>query len=67
MTPLQIILYAMGSITALGIAAGGVGFLIQSYKKSGRAERKDITDSADTIADFWKKQAEDLKKTGKKK
>ena len=49
-------------ITAsLGVLVGGAGFLVYSYKRAGRQERKDVTDTADTIADFWKKQAEELK------
>lgn len=43
-----------------GILIGGIGFAIYSYKKSGRQERKDVTETADTISNFWKGQADKL-------
>jgi len=61
MTTMEIAQIAGGAVISLGIFAGGVGYLMQAYKKSGREERKDVTDSADTISEFWKKQAEELK------
>lgn len=57
----EVITLAATIIGSLGLLAGGVGFIVYSYTKAGRQERKDVTDSADTIADFWKKQAEELK------
>lgn len=55
---IKLILAVGGAITLI---ASGLGVFIYSYRKSGRQERKDVTDSADTISEFWKKQAEELK------
>ncbi len=61
MTPLQIGLLILEILGGLGLLAGGLGFLLQSFKKSGREERLAVVDSADNIAEFWKKQAEEYK------
>lgn len=61
MNPLQIAQIAAIILAGLGTLLGGVGFAIYSYKKSGRQERKDVTETADVISEFWKNQAEELK------
>jgi biopolymer transport protein ExbB/TolQ len=45
----------------LGLFAAGVGTVIYGVKRTERQERKDLTETADTISNFWKNQAEELK------
>lgn len=61
MTVKDIVEITGAAVLVLGTLFGGAGFLIWSYKKSGRQERKDVTETADTISNFWKNQAEELK------
>lgn len=61
MTPLQIAQIAAIVLAGIGTLFGGIGFAIYSYRKSGRQERKDVTDTADVISEFWKNQADELK------
>lgn len=61
---IELIIAGSGAIAFL---AGGFGFAVYSYKKSGRQERKDVTETADVISDFWKSQAEKLEVILKKK
>lgn len=53
----------IGSQIAAGVGflGAGIGFLVYSFKKSTRDESKAVTESADTIADFWKNQANEYK------
>lgn len=57
----EIILFIIASIAALGILAGGIGYVISSFKKGGRQERSDVISSAETFAKFWQEQAEGYK------
>lgn len=57
----EVIKLILSGTAAITVIFGGIGFAIYTYRKSGRQERKDVTETADTIADFWKKQAEELK------
>lgn len=61
---IELILAGSGAVALL---AGGFGFVVYSYKKSGRQERKDVTETADTISNFWKSQAEKLEEILKHK
>jgi uncharacterized protein YydD (DUF2326 family) len=57
----------MGSIASLGIAAGGLGYLIQNYRKGGRSVREDAISSADKLTQFWKEQADGYKEMMERK
>ena len=61
MNPLQSAQIAAIILTGIGTLLGGIGFAVYSYKKSGRQERRDVTETADVISDFWKNQAEEMK------
>ena len=61
MTLQQIILYVFGGLGSIGILGGGLGVLINQLRKAPREEKKDVMDSANSIMEFWKNQAEQLK------
>ncbi len=57
----EIIKLMLSAAALITVVFGGIGFAVYTYRKSGRQERKDVTDTADTIANFWKNQAEELR------
>lgn len=61
MTPTQIALFILGSIASLGIIAGGIGYLINTFRKGSKIERSDILSSAEQLAKFWQEQAQGYK------
>jgi hypothetical protein len=61
MTPLQIAGIILGSLATLGIAAGGLGYLVSTFKKGEKVEKSDIVSSAEQLTQFWKDQADGYK------
>lgn len=49
------------NIPEIIIAAGGIGLLVQMFRKKPRDEKNEVLNSANTIMDFWKNQAEQYK------
>lgn len=50
----------MGCIASAGICAGGVGYLIKSFKKGTKEEKGEIISTSEQVVNFWKSQAENL-------
>jgi hypothetical protein len=67
-TTLQIILTFVGILGALGLFAGGIGFLwtkIRGGSKEAKTESTDLLTSNDQIKQFYKEQNDDLKEINK--
>lgn len=56
----QTILVIVGSITSLGILAGGIGYCISSFKKGSKEEKNEVITTSQEIINFWRSQAENL-------
>lgn len=61
MTIPEIFFAILGVLSAFGICAGGLGYLISSYKKGTRAENSEVVSSAENLTNFWKEQADGYK------
>ncbi len=57
----DIITIGMEIIVGLLFVTGGVGLLLNMIKKKPRDENNEVLNSANTIMDFWKNQAEQYK------
>jgi len=58
---LQLILTIGGVVTFIALLAGGVGLAINAFRKRPRDEKNEVVNSANTIMEFWKNQAEQYK------
>lgn len=57
----QVISYIPQVATAVIIIIAGGGYIIRTFNKDGSQEKVDVVNSANTILDYWKKQAEEYK------
>ncbi len=57
----QTIILIVSSIASLGVLAGGIGYLVSSFKKGSKKEKDDVISSAETLTKFWQEQAEGYK------
>lgn len=64
---LQIIGLVIGALAGLAGVAALLGVAWSQFNKGNRTEKNEVVNSADTIADFWKKQADDYKEMMKVK
>lgn len=60
----EIILYVMGGLGSLGLFAFGGGYLKSQFSKGDRQDKNEVLNSSNTIIEFWKSQAENLKIIG---
>lgn len=51
----------LGFVASLGIFAGGIGYLISSYRSGSKQEKSEVISSAETLTNFWKEQADGYK------
>lgn len=57
----DILSYIFMGIAAIGIFAGGLGYIIGKFKAGTKQETSDVVSSADQLVNFWKDQAEGYK------
>lgn len=50
-----------GLLAGLGIFVGSIAYVIEKYSKGRKDTKNEEVSSADTLKDFWKKQADDYK------
>lgn len=61
MTFLHTILYVLGSLAAIGLCAGGLGFLISQYRSGYRKTNTEVVSSSTEIITFYKTENQSLK------
>lgn len=61
MTTKDIILYIITSLGSLGLVAGSIGYLVNSFRSGSKQEKGDVISSAEQLSQFWKDQAEGYK------
>lgn len=55
---LKILAIIFGSLGTLGIFAGGLGYLVKTFRKGTKEEKAEVIGSSQEIINFWKSQAE---------
>lgn len=58
---LETIFMIVGVLGSIGLFAGGLGYLINLFKKGGREEKDDIITSSEKLTEFFKSQSEGYK------
>ena len=54
----HIIITIITSIGSLGILAGGMGYLINTFRKGSKIEKTEVMTTSQEVINFWKSQAE---------